>query len=336
MKQEERTARLAVIIVNYKTAELTLRCIASIERDADPKEPVRVIVVENDSGDADALRAGIADHGWTDWVDLVVSDRNGGFAYGNNLGVRHAWSTGARPHFFWLLNPDTELRPGAIAPLVRFLDEHPRAGIVGSSLEFDDGEPWPYAFRFPSLWGELEEGLRLGLVSRLLDDRKVVRMMGDRPEQVDWLPGASMMIRAEVFESVGFMDDGYFLYYEETDFCLKAKRHGWQTWYVPASRVMHICGQSTGVTVVDQRPKRLPSYWFESRRRYYSKNHGPLYAVGADLVFMASRGAAEVRRQIERKASNDPPRLLADFATRGAPTAFLKRALRGRRSPPER
>jgi len=328
----DRAARVAVVIVNYRTARLALDCIASLEAERERGQSLRVIVVENASGDEEALRRGIEAEGWTEWVDLVVSDHNGGFAYGNNVGVRHALQSGAKPDYFWLLNPDTRVRHGGTEPLVTFLDDHPRAGIAGSLLEFENGEPWPHAFRFPSLLGELEDGLRFGPVSKLLKGRRIVRSMGDEAAEVDWLPGASMMVRRDVFESVGLMDDGYFLYYEETDFCRQLAQHGWQTWYVPASRVMHICGQSTGVTVVDERPKRLPAYWFESRRRYYEKNHGPLYAVGADLVFMTGRAAAEIRRRLEGKQNNDPPRLLADFATRGAPASMLKRALGRRRS----
>jgi GT2 family glycosyltransferase len=321
-----------IAIINYRTGNLVVECLRSLEPEVEAAGDVQVVVVDNASGDAspDVIDDAIKNDGWSDWATLRRLPKNGGFAYGNNLGVRTCWNQSERPDYFWLLNPDCEVRPGATATLVRFLDEHPRAGIAGSSLEFEDGEPWPMAFRFPTLWAELEDGLRFGPVSRLLEDRKVTRVMGDTPERVDSLPGASMMVRADVFESVGLMDEGYFLYYEETDFCLKVAKHGWETWYVPASRVMHICGQSTGVTVVDERPKRLPAYWFESRRRYYTKNHGPLYALGADLLFMASRTAAEVRRTLERKPSQDPPKLLSDFATRGTPASLARRALRRR------
>lgn len=322
-----KPTRVETVIVNYRSADLTLRCIESLAQDVSDEIDLRVSVVENASGDAERLQAGIEGRGWAPWVRLTVADRNGGFAYGNNLGVRTAWEQDDLPEYFWLLNPDCEVRPGAAVELVRFLEQRPEVGIAGSSLEFASGQPWLHAFRFPSLWGELEDGLRFGPVSRALKDRKLLLDLGDEPTLVDWISGASMMIRAEVFESVGLMDEGYFLYYEETDFCRKAARHGWQTWYVPASRVMHISGQSTGVTVVDQRPQRLPAYWFDSRRRYFTKNHGPLYAMGADLVFMASRTAAELRRAVERKPKTDPPRLLADFATRGAPAFFARRVL---------
>ena len=136
--------------------------------------------------------------------------------------------------------------------------------------------------------------------------------MSNQQEQVDWLPGASMMVRRQVFESVGLMDDEYFLYYEETDFCLQAKRAGWSCWYVPESRVMHISGQSTGVTVKNEVPKRRPQYVFDSRRRYFIKNHGLLYAAIADAVWLLGFSLWRLRRAIQRRPDPDPPHLLGD------------------------
>ena len=93
-----------------------------------------------------------------------------------------------------------------------------------------------------------------------------------------------MMVRRETIESIGGFDEGYFLYYEETDFCMRARRAGWQCWYVPGSRVMHALGHSTGVSTPRNQPSRLPGYWFESRRRYFFKNHGLGYAAAVDLA----------------------------------------------------
>jgi N-acetylglucosaminyl-diphospho-decaprenol L-rhamnosyltransferase len=128
----------------------------------------------------------------------------------------------------------------------------------------------------------------------------------------DWLPGASMMIRRQVFDAIGLMDENYFLYYEETDFCLQARRAGWSCWYVPQSRVMHIAGQSTGVTAETASPKRLPQYVFDSRRRYFVKNHGWLYAAMTDLSWLVGYGLWSVRRVIQRKPNTDPPCLFLD------------------------
>jgi GT2 family glycosyltransferase len=248
----------------------------------------------------------------------MPSDRTGGFSYGNNFAVRPSLRSAHPADHYWLVNPDTLVRPGGLRALTDFMAAHPRAGIVGSSLEDEHGEWWPVAFRFPSLPSELDNAMRLGVVSRLLSKWSLVRRMTQQPEMVDWLPGASMMIRREVFEDIGLMDEDYFLYYEETDFCLQAKRANWDCWYVPQSRVMHIAGQSTGVTAKTDRPKRLPAYWFESRRRYFVKNHGRLYAAAVDLAWLGGFLLWRLRRIVQRKPDPDPPKLLQDFLRHSA------------------
>ncbi len=120
------------------------------------------------------------------------------------------------------------------------------------------------------------------------------------------------MIRREVFEAVGLLDEAYFMYFEEVDFCLRAARAGWRCWYVPASRVVHLVGQSSGVTDPRLR-KRRPAYWFESRRRYFVKNHGAVVAMLADAAWAAGFAVWRVRRFLQRRQDNDPPKLLLDF-----------------------
>ena len=106
-------------------------------------------------------------------------------------------------------------------------------------------------------------------------------------QQVDWVSGAAMMIRAEVFRAIGGFDENYFLYFEETDFCFRARRAGLSTWYFPESRIMHIMGQSTDVVIEAwRRPKRLPGYWFESRRRYLAGSLGTAAAMMADFLVL--------------------------------------------------
>src|SRR5204863_2390861 len=103
----------------------------------------------------------------------------------------------------------------------------------------------------------------------------------------DWVAGASMIVRKAVFDAIGLMDDEYFMYFEEVDFCLRARRAGWPCWYVPASRVVHLVGQTSGVTDTRQVTKRRPKYWFDSRRRYFLVNHGAVKTALADLVWTA-------------------------------------------------
>jgi GT2 family glycosyltransferase len=309
-----------VAIVNYRTGKLVVDCLRSLEPEMQTLPGSRVLVVDNNSPDdsADVIAAAIEDNGWSTFASLHRSPVNGGFSFGNNVAVRPALQTATPPTYYWLLNPDTRIYPGALRELMKFMDAHPRAGISGSGLEGEDGVRWPFAFRFPSFWSELDSGLRLGPVTALLKKHVVAQRMGDDAEAVDWLPGASMLVRREVFEQIGMMDEGYFLYFEETDFCLQARRAGWENWYVPQSRVMHISGQSTGVTGKQAERRRLPKYWFDSRRRYFTKNHGWLYAAGTDLAWMLGFMAWRVRRLIQRKPDSDPPHMLADFATNSA------------------
>ena len=309
-----------VVIVNYRTAGLAVESLRSLSPEIANNPRTKVVVVDNASGDgsADAIAAAIDAERWSAWATLVRAPVNGGFAYGNNLAVRPALASPKAPDFVWLLNPDTRVRAGALGPLVAFLNAHARAGIVGSSFEFEDGKVWPHAFRFPSIWSELASGLRLGLVGTLLKGRTTLLRMGDRAERVGWLPGASMMVRREVFESIGLMDEGYFLYFEETDFCLQAARAGWQCWYVPQSRVMHIVGQSSGVTELQAAISRRPKYWFESRRRYWIKNHGWLYAAATDLVWAVCFSIRKLRTMVQGKPRSEPPFYLRDFLCNSA------------------
>lgn len=310
---EREPVRTLVVIVNYKTARLTIACLRSIEPEIAANPWIRVTVVENNSGDSEMIAAAIRDHGWTNWASLTLAERNGGFSYGNNLGIEPALRWPEPPDYFLLLNPDTEIRHGAIRTLVGYMDAHPTVGIAGSSFETENGADWPFAFRFHSAWSQLEQGIRFGLVSRLLRNRVVARTMGREPAEVDWVAGASMMIRRKVVEDIGLMDEGYFLYFEEVDYCLQARRAGWPCWYVPQSRVMHISGQSTGVSAKEPTLNRMPAYWFLSRSRYFVKNHGLAYARLADFAFGVGLTLWTLRQSLSRYPRNDPPKMLADF-----------------------
>jgi hypothetical protein len=309
---------VAIAIVSYRSAELTIGCLRSIDAErSTPGVRVRVIVVDNASGDAPAIAEAIEANTWSSWVTLVRAPRNGGFAYGNNLAFRIAREEGP-PNYFHLLNPDTLVRKGAIGALVRFLETHPSVGIAGSSFENLDGSDWPIAFRFPSILSEIESGLQISLASRLLQRWVVAVEMSSEPQPVDWVPGASMMIRPTVFDAIGGFDETYFLYFEETDFCLRAKNAGFPTWYVPESRVMHIVGQSTKVTVRNVALKRLPSYWFESRRRYFEVSYGTTRAVAVDLVALLAHAVGHLKRIAQRRKDRAVPYFLRDLALHSA------------------
>ena len=309
----ESVPTAGVVVVSYKSAALTVDCLRSIavERLTSALH-IRCVVIDNASGDEPVVAAAIADHGWGDWARVVVAPRNGGFAYGNNLGLKELERDG-RVDFVHLLNPDTVLRPGAIDALVAFLQAHPRAGITGGVFENGDGSEWAIAFRFPSLLGEIEQGVRLGLVSRVLSGACVPMNMGASAAPADWVSGASMMIRREVFDRIGGLDETFFLYFEETEFCHRAKRAGFEVWYVPASRVVHIAGQSTKVTERNVGPRRLPSYWFDSRRLYFTLAHGPAYAAAADALAIVSGWLGLAKSALQGRLRTHVPHFLRDL-----------------------
>src|SRR5579862_9187929 len=249
---------IATVIVSYRSAALSIEALRSLEGERSRgRLQLRAVVVDNASGDLPQIEQAVTRHGWGSWVTLVAAPRNGGFAYGNNLGIAHAHAV-SKPAYVYLLNPDAQVRPHAVEILVRFLETHPAIGIAGSGFENLDGSDWPIAFRFPTLFSEIDAGMHWGLVSRLLKRWVVARVMTKTAQPVDWICGASMMIRPAVLAAIGGMDENYFLYFEETDFCRRALVAGHSTWYVPQSRVMHVMGQSTGVTDTRQGPRRLP------------------------------------------------------------------------------
>ncbi len=307
--------QLLVAIVNYRTPSLTIDCLRSLEEEVRALPGTYVVVADNASGDGsvEQIAGTIVTEGWGDWASLLPLERNGGFAFGNNAVIRTALQSTNSPPYFLLLNPDTVVRPGALQVLVDFMDKHPQVGIAGSRLENVDGTPQFSAFRFHTILSELDLGLRLGVVSKLLARWSVAPPIPEEPCQTDWVSGASMMVRREVFEAVGLLDEKYFMYYEETDFCLQANKRGWLCWYVPQSRVVHLVGQSSGINDPNRPPQRLPKYWFDSRRRYFIKNHGWIYTALTDVFWASSFALWRLRRIIQRKPDRDPPKLLSDF-----------------------
>jgi GT2 family glycosyltransferase len=291
-----RELDIAVVIVSYKCAALTIESLKSVNAERVATQTrIRAIVVDNASGDAKELAEAIESNDWSSWVTLVTAPRNGGFAYGNNLGIRRAYDT-RPPTYVYLLNPDAQVRSGAIGSLARFLEAHPDVGIAGSSFETGDGSNWPFAFRFPGLMSELLQGMEIGPLMRLFDRWVVPRRMSRVAQPTDWICGASMMIRPSVLIRIGGMDENYFLYFEETDFCYRAKQAGFPTWYVPDSRVMHIMGQTTTVTDISVGPRRLPDYWFESRRRYFAVTYGIGRAIAIDVVTLIANSIGLIKR----------------------------------------
>jgi N-acetylglucosaminyl-diphospho-decaprenol L-rhamnosyltransferase len=296
-KTKQVAGRVWIVIVNYRTADLAVDCLHSIAAQIGELPKLHTVVVDNASGDGsvEKLMGVMNREGWHRWASLLPLDRNGGFAFGNNAGIREALRSTCHVAYVMLLNPDTIVHGGAIRALVDFMDAHQRVGIAGSRLESAEGAAECSAHTAFSPLGELESGARLGVLSRALHRYAVTPPMRETAHECDWVSGASLIIRREVVEEIGLLDEGYFLYFEEVDFCIRARKAGWKTWFVPESRVVHLEGASTGIRNI---VRRRPQYWYDSRRRYFVKHFGMLGLILADALWAAGRTSLVLRRML--------------------------------------
>lgn len=301
--------RLLTVILNWRTAEMTLCAAAAALREMEGIAG-EIILVDNDSQDGsfETMQAHVAAEGWSR-VRVLQSGHNGGFGAGNNVGIRAGLSGGARPDYIYILNSDAFPDPGAIAALVGHLQAHPRTGLAGSYIHGPDGDPHLTTFRFPSIASEFEGAARLGPVSCWLGHRAVPVPIPEATTAVDWLAGASLMIRAGVLAEIGLFDEDFFLYFEETDLCHRAKNAGYQTDFVRESSVRHIGSASTGM----KEWRAVPGYWFASRRHYFVKTHGAAYAALATLAHVAGGVLHRLRCAVTGRRPADPPRFLRDL-----------------------
>lgn len=316
--------RLLVIVLNYRTPDMTLDAaragvVAMQGLDAE------MVIVDNASGDgsAERLAGALADQDWAQGapIRLILSDTNGGFGAGNNIGIHAGLSDGSRPDYVFLLNSDAQPAPDALHKLVAHLETHPEAGIAGSYIHGPEGDAHVSAFRFPTILGEFEGTVRFGPVSRLLRRWSVSMGVPAQTCKVDWLAGASMMIRQDVIDRIGAFDETFFLYFEETDLCLRAARAGFETHYVRDSHVSHIGSASTGMKTW----ARVPDYWFDSRWHYFAKNHGRVYAATATITRVVAQGLWNLRRLLQKKPRIEPPQFLRTLVLHDVKALFARR-----------
>jgi N-acetylglucosaminyl-diphospho-decaprenol L-rhamnosyltransferase len=306
--------KLIIVILNYLDTKVTLDCLHSLAPcDLWKSKEARVVVWENGTG-AEAvalLQDCIQKNKWEDWVDLKVSPSNLGFTGGNNRVIEQALQDSSPPDYFLLLNSDTLVTEQSLRSLIDFMDTHSDAGICGSQLLSEAGEIQGSPFRFPSIASEFDSGLRLGIVSQLLTRWNVTMPAPQHQCAVDWVSGASMMLRRQMLEKIGLLDEGFFTYFEDKDLCKRAQQTNWQVWFVPESKVVHLEGASSGI--VRRIIKRRPTYWFQARRRFYLKNYGAAHTLAIDAAYIVGFALWRLRRLLQGKPDTDPPLMLLDF-----------------------
>lgn len=317
------------VLLNYRTADMTLEALAAAVRETAGIAGA-ITVVDNDSRDGsyEKIRDTVLARGWSDRVRVVASGHNGGFGAGNNVAIRLGLPDGSAPDFVYLLNSDAFPEPGSVQILVDALQAHPQCGFVGGYTFGQDGVYHNTAFRFPGILSEFETAAGTGPISLLLRRHIVAIPEPAHSMEVDWLAGASLLIRRKTLDEIGLFDERYFLYFEETDLCLRAQRAGWPARYVKESRIMHIGSVSTGM----QNWKRMPGYWFDSRLWYYTKNHGVIYAGLATLAYAAGSMIKRTRQLFGHKRPNGPDRFLGDLISHALRSLWQRKLVGGRPS----
>lgn len=313
---EATNERVLAVIVNYQTTEFAKRCLASLEREKQIVPQLEVAVVENASGDdsATSLRAELERLGMSDWARVIESERNLGFAGGNNLALREALDGQQEYDAYLLVNPDVELYGGALHEMLQLQAREPRAALIGPATELQRGKLSPNSFRYPCLINAFSGGIQLGFIHRLFsrwDPREAPRATDHK---ADWISGGCMLIRSEVLKEIGVFDEEFFLYFEEVDLCLRARTAGHECWYAHEAKIFHDAGAATGMRHETARSKRMPEWWFQSRRHYLKKHHGSLYLLSCDLAFLFGRSTKRLIQFFTLSQTEDPERFLSDFA----------------------
>ena len=261
-----RTTPLSVIIVSWNVRELLAQALTSLYANADGIASLDVIVVDNASDDGSVAMV-VSDF---PQVRVIANRQNLGFAGGNNKGLKESFGD----HIL-LLNSDTEVLPGALVVLMSYLDQHPDVAMVGPKLLNPDGSTQSSRRRFPTLPILFLESTWL----QSLAPRRTLRRfyMQDQPDSVaqnvDWMTGAAMLVRRRVVEEVGPLDEGYFMYSEELDWCRRIRGAGWKIAYTPAAEIIHYGGKSS-----EQVAASRHIYFQSSKVRYAHKVHGTLVA----------------------------------------------------------
>lgn len=290
------TVDIAISIINYRTGDLTIQCAESVLSDLGPRK-ARVVIVDNASGDgsAEAIADWIGTHPRKDQLQLVRSATNSGFAGGHNQGFAAVEAGG-----YLVLNSDAVLRPGFFDELLAVADAHPDAGLVAPRLEGEDGTPQTSVFRFHSPASEFIRAANVGFVTAALKRSEVSLGPDPDPTQAEWASFACIYLRGDMIRAIGPMDEGYFLYYEDAEYCLRARRAGWKLVLAPRARAVHFRGGSGPVKALALKRERLPGYYYASRARFLTQAHGVAGLWAANILWQIGLLLRPLKRLIGR------------------------------------
>lgn len=272
---------VVISIINFRTGDMTIACVQSALAELDGIEGL-VVVVDNLSADgsAEAIK---------DWIDsqsedvpvrLVCSDTNAGFSGGHNQGMAVA-----EAEFYLLLNSDAMLRPGLLRTMLATARDDPGCGFLAPVIEYDNGDIQDSCFRFLTPASELIRAARFSVITKILRRYEVSLGPDPAPDQIRWASFACILLRGDMVRDIGRMDEGYFLYFEDVEYCRRGHKAGWRIRQDRAARVVHFRGGSGPVKSLARQRARLPRYFYSSRTRYFYQSYGLMGLIAANFLW---------------------------------------------------
>lgn len=280
---------VSVVIVNWNAGATLRACLTGLSA-SEGDRPHQVIVVDNASTDRSPSELDSAYPA----VQLIQNATNVGFARAVNQGLRAAWG-----HFALVMNPDVILQASALPRLMEFMTSHPNVGVAGPRLLNPDGTVQGSARRDPSAWTGLFG--RSALLTQLFPNNPVsqrelpaLSAAGSAPVEVDWLSGACLLVRRTAWEEVGLLDERFFLFWEDADWCLRFRQAGWNVCYVPSATGTHVIG-------VSRARRRLGAVldFHVSAYRYYRKHRQPSALHPLTMLVGAGLAASFALRSVQ-------------------------------------
>ncbi len=283
---------LAIIIINFRTPQYTIDCLASLVPERADIPALRVLLVENNSGDDSTLRIteAIAKKGWSDWVEFMPQEKNLGFAGGNNVAIRKILAEPNLPEFVLLLNSDIIVHRGCLKKSIERMQREPDIGNLSCMLRNRDGSVQNVCRKFARPDRETVRALGLPyLLPKLfhwadLEDFDWNRETTAR--DVEWIGGAFMLLRTDVLKKIGGLDETFFFYGEDTEFCHRIWQNGWRIYFDPAGEITHFGGGSSDPTRLADRRKVILT-WI-ARFRVQEKCYGKLAAFWIRAMYTLS------------------------------------------------
>lgn len=301
VKSASAKVMLSACIVNYKTPQLVIDCLASFLPALG--DDFKVVIADSDSQDGSVaeINAWLKGNDPAGKCRLIALPVNGGFSAGYNAAMK-----ACPAEFYLLLNSDTVVRPGAIARLLEAAAKYPQAGLFGPRLEWPDETLQVSCFRDHSPFSELITAARTRHVTALLRPYDVPLPVANALQRPPWISFAAVLVRNDVLISAGLLDEGFFLYFEDCEYCHRARKAGWDIMHVPTARIIHLHGQSSQIGEKITTAKRLPRYYYASRTRYFHLRYGVAGPTLANLGWCLGRSISKLRETFGAKKPHLP------------------------------